>query len=162
ERSLPQALYGGQRYVPSLANLEQFRRRLGVPEPVGAAEQRTALDQIGGQDRGEPGSLLQFIERSTLITYASSARLEAALKGSAGVAGYPEFFGLAQRLRLIAQLIKAGLTTSIYYTQLDGFDTHANQLNSHGFLLQQVAQSLKAFLDDLQKSGEAERVLVLV
>src|SRR5262249_10206429 len=88
--------------------------------------------------------------------------LEAALKGSAGVAGYPEFFGLAQRLRLIAQLIKAGLTTSIYYTQLDGFDTHANQLNSHGFLLQQVAQSLKAFLDDLQKSGEAERVLVLV
>jgi uncharacterized protein (DUF1501 family) len=162
DRALPQALYGGQRYVPTLASLEQFRRRLGVVETASAREQRLALDQIGAQDRGEPGSLLQFIERSTLITYASSARLEEAVKGSTAMTGYPEFYGLAQRLRLIAQLIKAGLTTSIYYTQLDGFDTHANQLNSHGFLLQQLGQSLKAFLDDMQKSGEAERVLVLV
>jgi uncharacterized protein (DUF1501 family) len=162
ERALPQALYGANGHVPSLASLEQFRRRLGVPEEGGAREQRAALDQIGAQDRGEPGSLLQFIERSTLVTYASSARLEVALKGSAGSAGYPEFFGLAQRLRLIAQLIKAGLTTSIYYTQLDDFDTHANQLNSHGNLLQELGQSLKGFLADLQKSGEEQRVLVLV
>src|SRR5262249_28424929 len=29
---LPQALVGSQRHIPSLASLEQFRRRLGVPE----------------------------------------------------------------------------------------------------------------------------------
>src|SRR5947209_6976049 len=58
---LPQALHGGQRHVPSLASLEQFRRRLGIPEPAGAGEQRAALDQVGGRRRGEDGSLLQFV-----------------------------------------------------------------------------------------------------
>ena len=56
--------------------------------------------------------LLEFVEQSTTLTYTSSARLEGVLGGS-GPAGYPEFYGLARRLRLIAQLIKAGLATSI-------------------------------------------------
>jgi uncharacterized protein (DUF1501 family) len=162
ERASPHALAGGQRPVPSVASLDQFRRRLGTPETAGAQEQRAALDQIAAQDRGAPGSLLQFIERSTLLTYASSARVEAALGRGTKSARYPESVALAQRLRSIAQLIKAGLTTSIYYTQFDNFDTHANQLNTHSFLLQQVGQSLKAFLDDLKQSGESGRVLVLV
>src|SRR5260370_23508667 len=58
---LPQALAGGERHVPSLETLEQFRRRLGLPESAGAREQRTALDAIGARSRGEPGSLLQFV-----------------------------------------------------------------------------------------------------
>ncbi len=40
-------------------------------------------------------------------------------------------YALARRLRMIARMIKAGLSTSIYYTQLGGFDTHAEQLNQH-------------------------------
>jgi uncharacterized protein (DUF1501 family) len=159
---LPQALAGSQRHVPSLASLEQFRRRLGLPEGDGAREQRVALDQVGSPERGEPGSLLQFIERSNLITYASSARLEGVLKGQAAATGYSDFYGLAQRLKLIAQLIKAGLTTSLYYTQIGNFDTHANQLGTHASLLREVGESLRAFLEDLNKAGEAKRVLVLV
>ncbi len=160
---LPQALAGSQWHVPSLANLEQFRRRLGMPENAGASEQRVALDQLSSQEKGAPGSLLQFVERSTLITYASSARLEAVSAGRGGNSeGYPEFFPLAQRLRLIAQLIKAGLTTFIYYTQINGFDTHANQLGQHGALLQEIGNSMQAFMEDLNKSGEGKRVLALV
>ncbi len=75
---------------------------------------------------------------------------------------YPEFYGLARRLQLIAQLVKAGLSTPIYYTHLDGFDTHSGQLQQHANLLRELGSSLKAFLDDLEKSGESERVLVLV
>jgi uncharacterized protein (DUF1501 family) len=161
DAALPHALTGSQRHIPSLANLEQFRRRLGVPEGPAAVEQRAALDQIGSLGRGKPGSLVDFVERSTLITYASSARLEGLMRGQAASADYPGF-SLAQHLKLIAQLIKAGLTTSIYYTQLSGFDTHAEQLNTHGFLLRDVSESLKAFVDDMTKSGEGQRVLVLV
>jgi uncharacterized protein (DUF1501 family) len=159
---LPAALTGCQRHVPSLSSLEQFRRRLGVPEPAGPTAQRAALDRIGGQPRGEPGSLLDFVQRNTVITYASSARLEGILNGRAAPTGYPDSYGLANRLKLIAQLIKAGLTTSLYYTQLGGFDTHANQLGQHDNLLREVGDSLKAFLDDLNKSGEGKRVVVLV
>jgi uncharacterized protein (DUF1501 family) len=159
---LPQALYGSQRQVPSLVDLEQFRRQLGVPQQAGAKAQAAALDQIAGQKRGQSGSLLQFVERSTVITYTSSARLEGVLKNSKAAAGYPEFYGLAQRLKLIAQLIKAGLHTSIYYTQLGGFDTHANQQFQHANLLREIGDSVKAFLDDLQKSGDGKRVILLV
>ncbi len=158
---LPQSLCGGRAHVPSLSSLEQFRRRLGLPEAGGAREQRAALDEIGRRRRGEPGSLLEFVERSAALTYASSARLEKVARGGAA-AGYPEFYGLARRLRLVAQLIKAGLSTSIYYTQLDGFDTHSNQAGAHDGLLREVGDSLKAFLDDLTKSGDAGRVVVLV
>src|SRR5205814_10730387 len=111
ERMLPQALSGCQRPVPAFASLEQFRRRLGVSEGPGAAEQRAALDLISRQERGQPGSLLQFIERTTVISYASSAKLEQ-VRARDSSASYPEFLELAKRMRLIAQLIKAGLGTS--------------------------------------------------
>jgi len=161
-RLLPQALAGGRRHVPSLADLDQFRRRVGIAEPATAREQRAALDQIGSESHGAPGSLLEFVERSTVLTYASSARLEGVARARTASAGYPEFYGLAKRLQLIAQLIKAGLTTSIYYTQLGGFDTHANQRGTHDNLLREVGGSLKAFVDDLNQSGDGSRVVVLV
>jgi uncharacterized protein (DUF1501 family) len=159
---LPQALYGSQRQVPSLADLEQFRRRLGTPQSAGARQQRAALDEIANQKRGEAGSLLQFVERSTVLTYASSARLEGILKNAKTSAGYPEFYGLARHLKLIAQLIKAGLGTSIYYTRLGGFDTHANQQGTHANLLRELGDSLKPFVEDLDKAGDGKRVVVLI
>jgi uncharacterized protein (DUF1501 family) len=159
---LPQALYGGRRHVPSLSSLEQFRRRLGMADGPTAVEQRTALDGFRKETRGGPGSLLRFVQDSTLITYASSARLENIMGPRDTTSAYPEFSPLGRRLKLIAQLIKAGLTTSLYYTQLDGFDTHTNQLTAHDLLLRQVSDSLKAFVDDLEKSGDGARVVVLV
>jgi uncharacterized protein (DUF1501 family) len=62
---------------------------------------------------------------------------------------------------LIARLIKARLTTTIYYARLGGFDTHADQAGSHPGLLRELGDSLRAFLDDLKAAGEADRVLVL-
>ena len=40
--------------------------------------------------------------------------------------------------QLIAQIIKADFGTRIFYTSLDGFDTHANQLGTHAALLQRA------------------------
>jgi uncharacterized protein (DUF1501 family) len=160
---LPGALVGGRQVVPSIAGLEQFRRRLGIPDRSGAKVQIEALDRLAQQNRGEPGSLLQFVERCSLITYASSARLERLERDHpTAKASYPEFYGLARRLELISKLIKAGMTTAIYYTHLDGFDTHSGQLQPHAALLRELGNSLRAFLDDMNKSGEGDRVVVLV
>jgi uncharacterized protein (DUF1501 family) len=160
---LPRALAGGRQVIPSLARLEQFRRRLGVPQGADPAGQAEALDRLARQARGEPGSLLQFVERCSLITYASSARLERLQSDQrSATPRYPDYYGLARRLQLIAQLIKAGLTTSIYYTHLDGFDTHSGQLQQHANLLRELGSSLAAFLDDLEKASESERVVVLI
>jgi uncharacterized protein (DUF1501 family) len=159
---LPHALYGSQQPVPSLLDLGRFRRRLGIAEGAGAREQRAALDQVAALDRGSPGGLLQFVQRSTVLSYTSSDRLEHVLGGQTVPGNYPDNNGLGERLRLVAQLIKAGLGTSIYYTQLGGFDTHANQPGTHFGLLRELGDALQAFLDDLGASGDAGRVLVLV
>jgi uncharacterized protein (DUF1501 family) len=160
--ALPQALSGGKIQAPSLVSLEQFRRRLGLPDGAAAREQRAALDQMRGHQHGSSDSLLQFVERTSVITYTSSDRLESVLKQHPGATSNQEVFGLTRRLKLIAQLIKADLQTAIYYTQLGGFDTHAGQLGTHASLLLQLGSSLKEFLDELNKAGLGQRVLVLV
>jgi uncharacterized protein (DUF1501 family) len=157
------AVEGGRQVIPSIARLEQFQRRLGVPQSTDSAMQAAALDRLARRSQSEAGSLLQFVERCGLVTYASSARLEAVRRRKPdGASAYPQDFGLARGLERIAQMIKAGLTTSIYYTQLDGFDTHAGQLTRHPQLLRELGHSVRSFLDDMEKAGEADRVLVLV
>src|SRR5436305_935306 len=86
---------------------------------------RDEIDQIARLDRGTDDPLLGFLRRSTLAAYDSSKKLEQLVKPPGEATKYPNF-GLARRLELIAQIIKAGFGTRIYYTSLDGFDTHAN------------------------------------
>ena len=68
---------------------------------------------------------------------------------------------LANRLGLIAQLIKAGLGTRVYYTIQPGYDTHSVQLPNHSRRLRELSNSLKAFLDDLVAAKLDDRVLVV-
>ncbi len=160
---LPGPLRGDALSVPSLDGLDQLVRRIGMPERGDTPAQRAALDRVAGLPRGEPGSHLQFIQRSQVVTYASSARIEQVLRADRAHAseGYPESV-LARRLRLVAQLIKAGLSTSVYYAQLDGFDTHRGQLDDHAALLSQLGDAVSAFFGDLRRAQEAGRVLLLV
>ena len=104
--------------------------------------------------------LLGFISRTTLSAYESSSRLEQLAKKGQGGPKYPNF-GLAKRLELIAQIIKADFGTRIFYTSLDGFDTHANQLGTHAALLLELSDSIAAFHDDLTAAGQGDRVALL-
>lgn len=161
EGELPRALVGDVLSVPSLTRLDQVVRRIG--QTVGSDQvHRARLDRVATLPRGEPGSHLEFLQRSQVVTYASSARIEETLRRQARGGGddFPAS-PLAQRMKLVAQLIKAGLTTSIYYVQLEGFDTHQNQLPAHAALLGELAGAVSAFFADLENSGEARRVVLL-
>jgi uncharacterized protein (DUF1501 family) len=61
----------------------------------------------------------------------------------------------------MAQIIKADFGTRIFYTSLDGFDTHANQLGTHAALLNELSDSISAFHDDLTAAGHGDRVSLL-
>jgi uncharacterized protein (DUF1501 family) len=69
--------------------------------------------------------------------------------------------GLAERLRLVARLLKTGYGTRVFYTTQAGYDTHSAQLQTHGSLLAEFAGAVRAFLDDLAVSRLADRVAVL-
>jgi uncharacterized protein (DUF1501 family) len=159
ERVLPLALRAKRTEVPSLDSLEQYRLKVTGNDGDRRA-QRDAIDQVARLDRDADDPLLGFLRRSTLAAYDSSKRLEQVTQPSAGKSKYPSY-GLARRLELIAQIIKAGFGTRIFYTSLDGFDTHANQLGTHAALLNELSDSIAAFHNDLAAAGQADRVALL-
>lgn len=144
--------------VPALESLEQYTLRPGG-DPAAQRAFRTAIDDMASAQRGEDNPLLGFVRRTAMTAYASSRRLDE-VRQKSDDASYPAT-GLGRRLKLIGQLIKAGFGTKIYYTTLDGFDTHANQLATHAALLTQLGDALAAFHDDMKADGQADRVTVL-
>ena len=154
----PRRLRSRKTEVPALESLESYKLRLTGAEPDRKSE-RSALNEVAAAERKADDPLLGFIRQTTLSAYESSSRLEQ-VGQKAGGPKYPNF-GLARRLELVAQMIKAGFGTRIFYTSLDGFDTHANQLGTHAALLNELSDSIAAFHDDLATAGQADRVVVL-
>jgi uncharacterized protein (DUF1501 family) len=147
--SPPPAIRGRRSVSAALNRLDDyaFSDKQAGAKPIGSAP--------AGDDLG------QFLRRSLLDAYATADRLELLAGAKGGDASYPAS-ELARRLGLAARLIKAGLGTRVYYLEQGGYDTHAEQLPRHAALLEELAGSLRAFLDDLAASRLADRVLVLV
>jgi uncharacterized protein (DUF1501 family) len=158
-RSMPLALRSKKTEVPSVESLESYKLQLAGTERQKAAERR-ALSELASPERSSDDPLVGFISRTTLSAYESSGRMEQLAKTGPRGMKYPNF-GLARRLELMAQIIKADFGTRIFYTSLDGFDTHANQLGTHGALLNEFSDSVAAFDDDLGASGQGDRVALL-
>jgi uncharacterized protein (DUF1501 family) len=107
-----------------------------------------------------PGDdLAAFVRRNALDAYTMAGRMAEVGRGSGDGARYGPT-GLADRLQLLARLIKEDLGARVYYTAQPGYDTHAGQLPSHALLLREWADALRAFLDDLAAARLAERVVV--
>ena len=104
-------------------------------------------------------SLTEFITRSTADAVASAQEIASSAQ-NAGSASYPNS-ELANRLKLVAQMIKSDAAARIYYTAQAGYDTHAAQLPIHANLLGTFSSSLKAFMDDMKASGLEDRVVVM-
>lgn len=105
-------------------------------------------------------SQLDFLVRTSLDAQVSSDRIRKAVQKQPHVK-YPDG-QLSQQLRMIAAMIRADLPTRVYYASLGGFDTHANQVNSHANLMQQVGDSLNAFQKDISAQGNGGKVLTMM
>jgi uncharacterized protein (DUF1501 family) len=78
---------------------------------------------------------------------------------------YPDN-SLAAQLKIVSRMIAGGLKTRVYVVSISGFDTHDAQveendhtLGEHANLLKMVSDAVKAFTDDLQFQGTADRVV---
>ena len=104
---------------------------------------------------------LDFLSRVAMNADASSDRVRAVLaKSRRSESNYPTT-GLARQLQLVARLIAGEIDTRVYYVSMGGFDTHANQAGPHERLLTEFAEAVAAFQADLQKQGNAHRVLTM-
>jgi uncharacterized protein (DUF1501 family) len=148
----PFALNAENVVVPSIRSIEDIvvRQHVGLAMPT---------------THGSGNPLLQFLRQSDSNARAKSERVEAVVKGAGGSADYPQF-GLARDLRTVAQLIRADIGIRIFFTELGGggiggFDNHANQLGNHCAMLHQLAESVAAFIYDLKRDKQLDRVLLM-
>ncbi len=151
----PMALMSRSVRVPSIRSLEQFRLE-------GTANQqfRDAVQELTSARRTVDNDLLDFVQSSTSSAIAASERIEASGKSYAAATTYPAT-ALAEKLKTVGRLISSGLSTSIYYVQLDGFDTHSQQADAHTGLLRQLSDAVTAFVTDMIEQGHADRVLLM-
>ncbi len=150
----PLAVYGATGYAPSMRSIQDFQLKTG--NGAEGDRRRAAVEALAEKAEGSD-DLLSFVQSSAKQSFASAARIrEVAAEYKTGV-DYPQT-PLAQRLKLIAQLIDAQLPQRVYYVSHDGFDTHAAQAISHGQLLGTLASAMQSFHDDLQEHGHAKRV----
>ena len=105
------------------------------------------------------GEQLSFVRTVTNSTFRYAEVIKEAYDASTNAVEYQ--FGLGEQLALVARLIKGGLGTKLYMVTLDGFDTHANQNNTHPFLMTQLASAVSAFYQDLGASGLAHKVMAM-
>lgn len=146
---MPAALRGRRSVASGLTRPEDFllapeaQRKLAPPGPA------------------EADDLLAFASRMAVDAQTTAGRMKAVLGGGDGGPSYPGS-DLAQQLKLIARLIKAGAGTRVFYTRQGGYDTHASQFGTHFQLLNALATGLKAFLDDLTAAKLAGRVVVMM
>jgi uncharacterized protein (DUF1501 family) len=100
-----------------------------------------------------------FILRTAMDAQVASDRIRAAV-GKGTVTTFPGG-QLADQLRMVASMIRAGLPTRVYYVSLGGFDTHANQPFGQGRQLREFASAMRAFYQELAALGQRGRVLTL-
>ena len=153
----PLALFSSLGHAPAVGSLKDYQLKTG-PGSLGKRRQKT-IETLAENSSGE-NELLELVLASTRQTYASAKELDRVAKAEAGSAGYPDT-RLSRNLRLIAKMIDAGIPERVYYTTLDGFDTHAGQAESHARLLEEFSEGVAAFQKDIAEKGHAKRVLVM-
>ncbi|WP_298893918.1 DUF1501 domain-containing protein [uncultured Psychroserpens sp.] len=97
----------------------------------------------------------------TMITAESSAKyIFEKHKTAVSKQDYPsnEF---AKQMKTTAKLIASNIETKVFYSSLDGFDTHAGQLNSQARLLKTYAETMEAFVNDLKQQGTFNDTLIV-
>lgn len=158
-REAPKALHGDLNKPVSFESTDLFRWiGDGLHESMDGSYQKINRDADAAKEGGE-GSQLDFLTRTSLDAQVASDQIREAV-AKPPLVQYPGN-GLAQQLRMVGAMIRAGLPTQVYYVNLGGFDTHAGQVGSHGNLMTQLSTSLLAFQRDLQKQGNDQRVLTM-
>jgi uncharacterized protein (DUF1501 family) len=166
----PLALAGAPVRVPSITALSDFELKVAPVSGADSRRQKAIIEgaaQMPGESMSRPrqagGSLLDFVSRTAVNTYASSKRLQDLGKNYVSKEPYPQT-GLAERLKLAAQLIDGGLGARVFYVSIDGFDTHAGQggaNGAHAALWREVSGAITAFYKDLAARGHKDRVCVM-
>lgn len=155
------------RFMASGATEESYKKLndadMAAMQMEDSADNANSGGSIGMLPAGMPmtgGRAVEFISRTALDAQHSSDEVRAIAAKVQNTATYPAS-GLGNGLKMVAKLIGGGMSTRVYYVSQGGYDTHTNQIPSQQRLLTDLADSLKAFVDDMKAQGNMGRVVVM-
>jgi uncharacterized protein (DUF1501 family) len=105
---------------------------------------------------------LDFVRK---LQYASLEGMDEINKALQKSQSYNESYAnnpLSKNLEWIAKLIKGNLNSKVYYTALNGFDTHNNQLQSHQKQLTLLNDAVNSFYKDLKTNNLLSNVTLVI
>src|SRR6266566_8251462 len=154
-----QALSSISAPVPTLSNVNTYRV---YPDPAdrdsGNARLQALMKLYNTYPKSSPYAAL--LDTTALNAQEGSRQLHTAEAQYQPAVTYPaEPF--AAGLKVLAEAIVQDLGLRVGYVTLGGFDTHANQQQTHDALMTTLANGLSAFYTDLVKHGKADNVVVM-
>jgi uncharacterized protein (DUF1501 family) len=121
-----------------------------------------SIGRLSGGRRNRPDeSPLSFLERTALDARVSSDDINRIVGRARNERSYPRG-PFANDLGTVAKLIAGDMDTQIYYVSMGGYDTHGNQAGPHDRLMNQFNGAFTAFVRDLERQGNLDRVQILV
>ncbi|MEM8907777.1 MAG: DUF1501 domain-containing protein [Bacteroidota bacterium] len=104
---------------------------------------------------------LAFVRKTANSAFRYSETIRQAYNDGQNEVAYPANNSLAEEMAIVARLIKGNLGTKIYMVSIGGFDTHADQVETHARLLNEVAGAVNAFFQDLDQSTFGAKTLAM-
>jgi len=104
---------------------------------------------------------LDFVRKIANSAVEGSEQIQKALMQATQENSYPKT-GLGKNLAWIGRLIKGNLNSKVYYTSLNGFDTHDNQLTLHKGKLSELNDALFSFYTDMKNAKLLQNVTIVV
>jgi uncharacterized protein (DUF1501 family) len=136
------------------------RRRMEQMNAAKAPVPHMPLGTNGSVAATQPSVADEFLQRSALNARVYADTIKKSIASVQNKSAYPNS-KFAGDLKLVAQMIAAGLPTRVYYVQIGGFDTHGDQPRRHEKLMDELSNGLASFVDDLKALGHLDRTTVM-
>ena len=159
-QGLPRALVAPNVSVASVADVETYGLLTSVEEEKVREKMLTRFSNMYGAALGS-GPVMDCLGQTGIDALNGAEILKVAPEKYESTIEYGNS-QIAQNLRDVASVHKAGLGTRVFYTQQGSYDTHATQAPAFSKLWTELAAAIQDFWDDLKTSGDDENVVMFL
>ena len=159
-QGLPRALVAPNVSVASVADVETYGLLTSVEEEKVREKMLTRFSNMYGAALGS-GPVMDYLGQTGIDALHGAEILKVAPEKYESTIEYGNS-QIAQNLRDVASVHKAGLGTRVFYTQQGSYDTHATQAPAFSKLWTELAAAIQDFWDDLKTSGDDENVVMFL
>jgi uncharacterized protein (DUF1501 family) len=168
--ALPKALFSNKVVIPSISSFNSYDFLTDPKYTADRSNQMNLFNQTYGRSFPS-GSYIASITETGLDAVKGAAKLRASVGTYSSPIVYPNT-GLAQGMKMLAQIITTIPEANLLYVSMGGFDNHSAQIGAqgqptnklvgtHASLLAQFSDAVKAFYDDMQQHGLADNVVMM-